>query len=221
MKRVFPFLIVLIIFSCNEPQNDSLNKQEAHFNEDSNTVSFSKQTEQSYSIDYIRSMTIRHTDTLDMTLVNAEKLKDIPKEFIEKYISPNEVKMGFDKYLNTEYPEAFKFYQFKEFNEFYLFTFIYEDETCCRWIYGCTLNKDSFNVINIGVLAYSGADGNWTGKKYGRWFNESGIELTQVSYYSPEDDSNSEFDTTWVEIQLEDNGLFNYIEHHSVKYIGN
>jgi hypothetical protein len=233
MKKPLLLFIIILLYSCKSETKKALetekeqNPTELNVEKVDNKIlkpisEIDSITE--FDIDYIKSKTSTLSKKIDIERIDVKNLEKIPGEFITKYITPRKIEIGYPEYLHADYPEAYAFNEFKEYENFYLYTFTYDDESCCRTLYAVTAEKDSLKVISISVLGYDGGDGGWVGKKYGKWFSDYGIENTDVSNYdeeSAEQNKETEIDTTWSEIQLSKKGIFKYIEHHKVKYIGN
>jgi len=180
--------------------------------------------EMELDINYIKSKTSPLTEIIDIENINVKELEKIPKKFIENYLTPHKLNFGFPEYLPSDYPESYAFNEFKEFDKFYLFTFIHDNETCCRTLYAATTDKEKLKIISIGVIGYEGADGGWIGKKIGKWTRETIIETVESSSYNEdleENNNNTEIDTTWSVIKTGQNGFLENTDSHTVKYIGN
>jgi len=174
-------------------------------------------------IDYIKSKTSPLSKTINVENIIVSELEKIPLEFIAKYITPHKIDIGYPEYLPADYPESYAFNEFKEFDNFYLFTFIHDDENCCRTLYAVTIEKEKLKVISIGVIGFTGADGGWIGKKIGKWTRETIIETMTTSSYDEdfiEKNNNTEIDTTWSIIKTGQNGYLENTESLVVKYVG-
>lgn len=233
MKNTLLLLIIILLYSCNSERKSPLETEKGQNPTDLNVEKtenkISKPISETnsiteFDIHYIKSKTSPLSKTIDINKIDVKNLEKIPRDFITKYITPHKIEIGYPEYLHADYPEAYAFNEFKEYENFYLYTFTYDDESCCRTLYAVTAEKDNLKPINISVIGYNGGDGGWIGKKYGEWFSNYGIRNTDVSNYdeeSAEQNKEIEIDTTWSEIQLSKKGIFKYIEHHKVKYIGN
>ncbi|MFD0992015.1 hypothetical protein [Tenacibaculum geojense] len=233
MKKPLLLLIIILFCFCKSETKKVLEtEKEQNLTElnvekldNSNLKPISEiDTKTEFDINYIKTKTKTLSKKIDLEIIDVKNLEKIPGEFITKYITPHKIEIGYPEYLHADYPEAYAFNEFKEYEDFYLYTFTYDDESCCRTLYAVTAEKDSLKTISISVIGYTGGDGGWGGKKYGKWFSDYGIENTDVSIYdeeSAEQNKETEIDTTWSEIQLSKKGVFKYIEHHKVKYIGN
>lgn len=233
MKKIFLLLIIILVHSCKSESKKPLETEKEQNLTELNVEKVETKNLKpiiqidsivKFDIDYIKSKTSTLSETIDREKIDVKNSAKIPGEFITKYITPHKIEIGYPEYLHADYPDAYAFNEFKEYDNFYLYTFTYDDESCCRTLYAVTVEKDNLKPINISVIGYDGGDGGWIGKKYGNWFNNYGIANTDVSSYeeeSAEQNKETEIDTTWSEIQLSEKGIFTYIEHHKVKYIGN
>ncbi|SDY08309.1 hypothetical protein SAMN05444411_1211 [Lutibacter oricola] len=235
MKKIILFLFLILLISCkNDSQKKNIDKIE---NEEFTKVKIekvndSKKNEQkdeeinliNFNIEYIKSKTSKLTENINVDSINIKELNKIPKEFLKKYISSHKIDFGYPEYLPVDYPESYSFYQFKEFENFFLFTIIHQNEFCCQTLYAVTTEKNEISIINISVIGFVGADGGWKGKRFGKWFNEFGIGSTLINFYDEDLDENTknvEIDSTWSEYEFSKNGIIKNIEHHQVKYKGN
>jgi hypothetical protein len=233
MKKTLLLLIIILFHSCKSESKKPLETEKEENPTELNVDKIEKKISKpiteidslvEFDIDYIKSKTSNLSKQIDIEKIDVKKLEKIPGEFITKYITPHKIDIGYPEYLHKDYPEAYAFNEFKEYESFYLYTFTYDDESCCRTLYAVTAEKDSLKTINISVIGYDGGDGGWFGKKYGKWVDDFGIENTDVSNYeeeSAEQNNETEIDTIWSKIQLNKKGIFKYIENSKVKYIGN
>lgn len=234
MKRII--LVLIIVFcSCKRNRKNERKEKELEFKKDQvveykklnrflldkNLIVSGKDTV--FSIDYIKFQTSELPKKINVSYNTSSGNKNsIPKVFLSKYIEPHKIDIGFPEYLPADYPESYSFKSFKEYPNFNLFTFTYDDESCCTTLYAATTKKDTIDIISIGVIGYKGGDGGWLGEKYGEWYGDYGLSNIEVSNYEDplEEDKGIEVDTIWSEIKLSDKGVLNYIEHHKVKYLG-
>ena len=233
MKNTLLLLIIILLYSCKSEPKNPLEDEKGQSPTELNVEKIENKilkpiaetdSKTEFDIGYIKSKTSPLSKTIDIGKIDVENLEKIPGDFITQYITPHKIEIGYPEYLHADYPEAYAFNEFKEYENFYLYTFTYDDESCCRTLYAVTAEKDNLKPISISVIGYEGGDGGWIGKKYGKWFSDFGIENTDISNYdeeSAEQNKETEIDTTWSEIQLNKKGIFKYIEHHKVKYIGN
>ncbi|TMM59313.1 hypothetical protein FEE95_07735 [Maribacter algarum] len=176
-----------------------------------------------FDSNYIRSKTSPLSKTIDIEKINVALLEKLPKKFISEHLSPYKIEIGYPEHLTDDYPDEYVFLEFKVFENFNLYTFVHDNETCCRTLYAVTIGKENNNTINIGVIGYEGGDGGWVGKQYGSWTSEAIIETTTTSDYDEdliESNNNTEVDTTWSFIKIDQNGYFEKTDSLAVKYIG-
>jgi len=145
----------------------------------------------------------------------------IPSSFLKQYIEGHLVSNTNER-LNAYYPVLYRFHEFKEFSNFYLFSFLYDDESCCTYVYYVTLSKKPLKTIDICLMGYDGGDGDWYGDKSGEWHGPNRIELIETSNTDPylDEGQNMERDTAWYETTLDNSGKFTEIKYKTVKYRG-
>lgn len=236
MKRII-LSLVIIVLSCKKELKKGFKNENSKFekskvlNEKAYSDSLNKRKtsisikDSILDVNYIISKTSKFSRKINVkhNYTQTKRRNRISKSFLSKYITPHNIDFGFPDNLPSDYPESYCFQEFKEYPNFNLFTFTYDDESCCKTLYAATTRKDRIEIISIGVIGYEGGDGGWSGKKYGEWYSDYGLSSTEISNYKdPLEDSNEiETDTIWSEVQLNNQGILNYIEHHKVKYIGN
>lgn len=173
-----------------------------------------------FNIDYIKSNTSELSIITNKSFDEENQGGYIPEEFILKYITPHKIEVGYPEYLYPEYLQAYSFREFKELSQYSLFTFTYDDESCCRNLYMVTFKSDTLEIIDIATLGYTGGDGGWVGNKYGKWINDSTLNLIAASEYDEESSDKIEIDTTWSQINISPEGIIHETRIDSVKYIG-
>ncbi|WP_336069867.1 hypothetical protein [Mesoflavibacter sp. CH_XMU1404-2] len=230
MKKILAILIITITYCCkSKVENEKSNL------ENDTAIDTSKITDQAkkiindtptkirnFNIEYLRNNTINFSDYVQVA--DNEGRSQIPKEFLENYISNKKIVIGYPEFLTSYYPESYYFQNFKEYKNYILFTFTHFDESCCNNLYAVTSKKDSLNIINIGLIGYMGGDGGWYGEQYGFWKNDSILKITEVSNYDEdliEENNNTKIDTTWSKIKFDKNGVISKVEIDSISYLGN
>jgi len=236
MKKLLFLIPVVLFYSCKSEPKKQLEPEVIKESKDLNLEKAEIETEKTiietdsiielteFNIEYLKSKTTPLSKIIDVNDIDTDQLNKIPNKFIQTFISNSKKAMNDSISLVPDYPGAYSFYQYKEYENFDLFTFTYDDESCCTHLYAGTTSKDSLSLINLSLMGYTGADGGWGGDMYGNWINEFSIGSTETSNYDNdlmEETNNSEIDTIFSETQLNDKGYFKYIEHHKVKYIGN
>lgn len=231
MKYLITLLIAIALLSCkksateNSPELkpipvEKVSTPDSTINKPMEVAHEVKQT-LNFNIDYIKSKTTSLSKDINLESIEPDSLKAIPKEFITKYLTPHKITIGFPEHLPDEYPEEYRFSQFKTYNNFSLFTFTHRNESCCITFYAATVAKDYFKIIDIATLSYEGGDGGWFGHNSGTWTTDYLINTMEVSNYDEdftEDVNQMEIDTTWAEIRLNDKGIFEYKELKKVAY---
>ena len=229
MNRTIIILLLIIIYSCKTENKKNTKPPEnktdtTYVKEDKVDTIDSLKSQAEFNIEYVKSKTNKLSDEIRVLYNPNSKIKKIiPKEFLTKFIKSHKIDIGYPKYLPDDYPQSYSFKEFKEYPEFNLFTFTYNDESCCTTLYAVTTKKDSLDIINIGVIGYTGGDGGWVGEKYGKWTNEyliSNIEPSEYDEPAPNKPVEKEIDTIWSEIKVLKNGTMEYSEIKKVKFLG-
>lgn len=172
-----------------------------------------------------KDIKLRTSKLLSQTFVD-NKLNNedrfISKGFLSKYILRRKLSIGSYDCKVSIYSDAYAFKGYKEFKNFDMFTFIYDNESGTRVLYGVTTSKQKIEIISIGVLAFSGEDNGWIGDKYGRWKNDSILEVMEIVNYDDdfvEANNNSQVDTIWSIIKLNFKGVLSEEVTRKVKYL--
>lgn len=174
-----------------------------------------------YNWDYIKSKSSSITKSFDIENLDIYKLSEIPKEFLELFIEGEKIKFGFPETLPINYPSEFRFYQYKEYNNFYFFNFIHANEYCCKTVYGVSMDKTDLKVINIAVFGLTGGDGGWSENDTGNWKNDSIFTINKAQFNDDdlsENQNKYEIDTLFAEIKINEKGIFNWKVIDSVEY---
>lgn len=243
MKRLLTIFIIFGIYACSPGGKEELGQERkdlatskpkekdvfAEFdadsiaeNEERSVILDSLEIESIFNSDYIKSKTSKLSSVISVDFESKNKQNFIPNEFVSQILTPHKIDIGYPENLHPDYPKAYSFKEFKEFSDFDLFTFTHDDESCCRTLYAATTKKDTLEIISIGVIGYTGGDGGWTGEQFGTWINDSILKTTIVSDYDEDliDNNNSEIDSIWTVIKLNQYGYLQEIRIDSVKYIG-
>ncbi|NIJ44887.1 hypothetical protein FHR24_001326 [Wenyingzhuangia heitensis] len=175
-----------------------------------------------FDFNYIKLKTKKLRKQVSVNEKPCNENTKITKEFIATYLSSQKTVIGDYEYLNPTNYDGFCLKQHKEFKNYNLFTFTYDNGTCCRTLYVATVQKKSLEIINIGVLAFSGSENGWLGDKYGKWIGENVLDMVTVSYYDDdfvEDNNNSRVDTTWSVININQQGILKENNYKRVRYL--
>lgn len=235
MQKLFYLIIFIAFYSCNSGSHkverssaeletkefkDSLvqEKKETYKSDPLKDTSYFHQT---FNIDDIKEVTSNFSYKVQVE--DTVGRKRMPKHFLENYISKKNIVIGYPDFLTSYYPESYSFQNFKEYKNFILFTFSHFDESCCINLYAATSKKDSIDIINIGLIGYTGADGGWIGEKYSVWENDSTLAAITTSEYDEdliEENNNTEMDTIWSVIKFDEQGYISEKVTNSVHYIG-
>ncbi|QVY66021.1 hypothetical protein [Polaribacter sp. Q13] len=214
---VLALLLIPFFFSFSEV------KKEGSLNEPSNLM-YADTTIILPNIDFefIERKTSKAKKDVEVYSQFCSKKNRMDKEFISKYLSSQKIAIGDSELLDLNNYDGFCFKEYKEFPAFNLFTFTYENGTCCKTLYGVTTKKGSLEIINLGELAFTGDKDGWLGDKYGKWISEDIMDMITISYYDDdfvETNNNSRVDTTWSIIRIDKKGLFKENAYKRVKYL--
>lgn len=147
----------------------------------------------------------------------------IPTVFLKKHILPNQVNYPSESdSLIFTYSNAYRFCEYEEFKNYHFFTISFDDESCCRHIYGITLSKYAREILNIAHLGFVGGDGGWIANSKGNWENQI-LSTTEIHFYDADFDestNNAETDTIWTQLKLDSTGYFKEIFRKRVSYDG-
>ncbi|UZR98115.1 hypothetical protein [Chondrinema litorale] len=172
-------------------------------------------------LELIKSESVERTDSLRIPESN-EHLSEIPVDFLERNIFNLPIAHGFKDDLGKDHPMFYHFNEFKEYDDFYYFSIIYTDESCCLLNYGITVSKKNLQILNVAFIGLNGGDGGWEENDKGYWSTDSTLELIQASYYDQDDMNDTisfisrEIDTVWVKVSLNSSGKFKVTRVDSV-----
>ncbi len=162
------------------------------------------------------------TDTLYIPTYD-ERVALIPDKFLNKYIFGLK-DSDTDFILPDDAPIFYAFNEYRELRDYYLFTIIYSDESCCQLNYGITISKKNKEIIDVHLLGLDGGDGGWIENDVGIWENDTSLNLIKASSYDNDiydselHQYKREIDTLTVNISLSDIGKFSYNLLDSVRY---
>lgn len=214
-KIIFIIFISFIWNSCRTVTNKT-----NHYTNLDSAVSI---VESRFDIDYIKSKTKPLSSILYIDNLPNNKQSFIPSDFLSQYIFPHSISIGGFKYSMSEYTDAYAFKEYKEFENFDLFTFTFDHQENVRVLYGVTTKKDRLEVINTGLIGFDGEEYNgWLGEKSGMWLNDSIFKAIEISDYDDdfvEANNNSQIDTIWSLIHLNSQGYFSETITQKVKYL--
>jgi len=231
MNKLLLIVLILIVSCGSEKKGKNVSFVESENGGDSQIeiserTNFDIDTVLKYDLNYLKSNTVIVDSKIDLRGFKNNNIDNyVPTDFVIKFLASRKIKGTYTKELYADHSKAFSFYQFAEYSKFNLLTFTYKDESCCIYLYGVSLEKgDDINVLDIGQITYSGADGGWIGEQYGEWNDGYSIDLVEISeYYEDFDErtNNTERDTLWSEFNIDKQGFFEYKKIDSVSYVGN
>ncbi|GAA4237902.1 hypothetical protein GCM10022291_26290 [Postechiella marina] len=175
-----------------------------------------------FDFNYVKSKTSKIENHVDVYTKVCKLKNRIPKAFISKFLSSQKTVIGDQEYLDPNNFDAFCFKAYKEFPAYNLFTFTYENGTCCKTLYAVTTEKKSLKIINMGAIAFTGDESGWLGDKYGKWISNDIMDMMTISYYDDDfnpNNNNSRIDTTWSIIRIDKLGFFKEYAYKRVRYL--
>ena len=87
-----------------------------------------------------------------------------------------------DWFLKANEWERFSCYQWEENENYFLFTLLQQDESCCLSMYLCLADKKG-EILKIRQLGLRGGDGGWFENDWGEKLNFGKFKLFYDSYY--------------------------------------
>lgn len=175
-----------------------------------------------FDFNYVKSKTIKLEKHINVYNKNCTLKNRIPKAFITNFLNTQKTVIGDYEYLDPNNTDGFCFKQHKEFPAYNLFTFTYENDTCCKTLYAVTTEKKSLKIINMGAIAFTGDQSGWLGDKYGKWISKDIMDLLTISYYDDDfnpNNSNSRVDSIWSIIKIDKAGFLEEYPYKRVKYL--
>lgn len=109
-----------------------------------------------------------------------DSLVAVSTAFLEKFLFDAPVSVGYARTFLKDTPDSFRFYQHKDLERHFLFSVVYADESCCRIVYGITVDKGSRKIVDIALLSLSGGDGGWGEDNNGIWESDTLLNLLKV-----------------------------------------
>lgn len=216
LQRYLYIFFFFMLFSCNEHKKVNVLSIESNGQNKFNRKGV---------IDFIKK-NVENVKLLNLSMskIDLDDLKPFTKYSLGKMFDLKGKKIVIPDEFDLNFPESFHFYQGKEYEGFYLMTFIHVDEICCKSLYGATFSKRTDSLISIAKLTHIGADGGWSGNQTVKWSTENTMNFVEFSEYDNDLDSstiNSEIDSVWGVIKLNKKGEFKFSETKTVSYIGN
>lgn len=202
IKYYFGIVVILTFWSCNYQNKESSGK-ETHKKINNNDVKAdtTKQTEltqkvkteEVYKIDIelIKKCGIEGISSFNMDSISDPK-KYLDNSIIENTLGKILVNESKDWYLKVNQWERFSCYQWEENEQYFLFTLLQQDESCCLTMYLCITNKDG-EILLIRQLGLSGGDGGWFENDWGEKIDFGQYKITYDSYYDEEKVENGDF----------------------------
>ena len=160
----------------------------------------------------------RKNDSISLAYLRKDT---ISVAFREKYLFGKLSGPSYDSPLPRETWPCYFWKDYVQLDSLFYFSFVREEETCCKILYGVTVHLESNEIIDISMLALEGGDGGWYESDYGKWIDQSTLEVVEVEYYNELDPGSLgltlvHYDTTWVSVKINSNGHFSTLKLDSV-----
>lgn len=184
-------LILIVLFSTLWGCNNSTSK-EGEIDEGEpeevliKTDSIQTQTIRSEVIKKVDIESIKECAEQGIISFNMDSVAD-PKKYLDNSVVENvlgkvPVNEEKDWFLKANDWERFSCYQWEENQNYFLFTLIQQDESCCLTLYLCVSDK-SGQLLTIRQLGLSGGDGGWFENDWGERIDFGKFKLFHDSYY--------------------------------------
>jgi len=158
---------------------------------------------------------IKDCGKLGITSFNMDSIsnpeKYIDNSLIENILGKTSVNEQKDWFLKANEWERFSCYQWEENQDYFLFTLLQSDESCCLSMYLCVTDKAG-QLLTIRHLGLSGGDGGWFENDWGEKIEFGKFKLYYDSYYDEDQFKNGEdlgytreHEYTELQISLEGN----------------
>ncbi|MDN4164573.1 hypothetical protein QWY31_03615 [Cytophagales bacterium LB-30] len=229
MKNHSVFLCVLaaMMWAC-----DDSSKKETHAKEvvaevieeksDSIEIQVSEsKTVENIDIEFIKRCAQEGITSFSMDTITDTK-KYLDNDMVERSLGRIVVNGNEKWHLKVNDWEQLICHQWEENENYFLFTLLQQDETCCMTMYLCVSDK-SGQLLAISQLGLSGGDGGWAENDWGERLGFGKFKLYHDSYYDEDQFGDGEdlgytreHEYTELQISLE-NGFFqidtlNYIK---------
>ena len=219
MKNHLLIIIVLsVLCSCNnstkkEGEIEAITSKETLIKIDSIETKITK-TEVLENIEAkINIESIKECAEQGITSFNMDSITDTKKyldnSIIDNILGKIPVNKQDDWFLKANEWERFSCYQWEENENYFLFTLLQQDESCCLVMYICVSDKSGL-LLTIRQLGLSGGDGGWCENDWGERIEFGKFKLFYDSYYDEDKFENGvdlgytrEHEYTELQISLE------------------
>ena len=214
---LFSSIILFAVLGCSQSneQNQTIPSVSIeHLNEEElgpHEVSEALKPQHSNLVQQIIANAKPRQDNIDSIYYN---LKDtIPIAFRKDNLFGLMPGPHYDTRLPDETWPCYFWNDYYELDSVLYFSFTRIEESCCLILYGVTVDKNKARILDITMLGLHGGDGGWIESDYGKWINDSTVNIVSPEYYNElVADANGystvHFDTTWVTINFDSKGKF-------------
>ncbi|QXP53240.1 hypothetical protein [Cellulophaga sp. HaHa_2_1] len=192
MKKGFSILILLFItYSCKNATNKEVQFGEIPYQEpsvSSNTITILpkdtatlKNMEAKIDIGLVKQCSEEGITSFHMDSITDTK-KYLDNSIVENALGKIPVNGQKDWLLKANEWERFSCYQWEENQNYFLFTLLQKDESCCLTLFLCVADKEG-ELVTIRLLGLSGADGGWYENDWGERKGFGKFKLFHDSHY--------------------------------------
>ena len=189
MKKSFLILTVLFfaLLSCNdstkkESKIEEIISEETLIKDDSTENQITKtEVVEKIDIESIKKCAVQGITSFNMDSINDTK-KFLDNLIVDNALGKIPVNEKKDWFLKANEWERFSCYQWEENQDYFLFSILQQDESCCLTMYLCVSDK-SGQLLTIRQLGLSGGDGGWFENDWGERIDFGKFKLFYDSYY--------------------------------------
>lgn len=150
------------------------------------------------------------TRTSSFNSITYKLIDTIPFKFKNKYLFGKFIGPKYDVPLSVE--SNYFWNDYFQIDSLFYFSFIELHNFYYTSLYGATIDKENFEIIDIYWLGSEGGDGYSYGNISGKWLDDRTLKVTRADFEGIESDSDSvtvHYDTIWSSIHINNKGKFN------------
>ncbi|ALI98516.1 hypothetical protein [Rufibacter tibetensis] len=148
MKRTLTIFLVVIIASCARQQETVIENVE--------TV---EKAEAILPLRVIKKNSIERPTHFNMDSIELEKLKAVDSTFFKSYLAGLEFNNDTDAKVEFDRFSRYYFFDYKELDNFFLFSIIHDDEVGYSILYHFTYDKAVKRISSVDYIGATGGDG--------------------------------------------------------------
>jgi len=203
-----------VLWSCNSPtkkesKTEGIEPEVTLIKTDSTEIQITKpKVVEKIDIESIKECAEKGITSFNMDSITDTK-KYLDNSIIDNSLGKIPVNEQKDWFLKANEWERFSCYQWEENQNYFLFTLLQQDESCCLTMYLCVSDK-SGRLLTIRQLGLSGGDGGWFENDWGERIEFGKFKLFYDSYYDEDKFENGvdlgytrEHEYTELQISLE------------------